>query len=235
MKWSESAWKAIELKYQSILQMPFILELSDGSLPKEKFKFYMTQDSLYLEHFGRTLSLIGTKLGDVQDALSYIRFAEAAIVVENALHEFYFKDFGVTDRGTAEPSCHHYIHYLRSTAAFDPVEVAMAATLPCFWIYKKVGDHIYNHPQSVNNPYQQWIEMYGSEEFAESVKNAIRMCDEAAENTTLAIRKRMKEAFITAAYMEYDFWVAAYDMRVWDKTVAVILSSIGFTLLFNQY
>ncbi len=55
MKWSESTWKEIQECYQSILNMPFIKELSEGSLPKDKFRFYMAQDSLYLEHFGRTL------------------------------------------------------------------------------------------------------------------------------------------------------------------------------------
>ena len=61
MNWSENAWKTIEEKYASILKMPFITELTNGSLPKEKFRFYMAQDSLYLEHFGRTLALIGAK------------------------------------------------------------------------------------------------------------------------------------------------------------------------------
>lgn len=51
MKWSEYAWKQIEEYYQLILAMPFVKELAEGSLPKEKFQFYMAQDSLYLEHF----------------------------------------------------------------------------------------------------------------------------------------------------------------------------------------
>lgn len=99
MKWSEQTWKTVDTIYESILKMPFIEELTNGSLPKEKFQFYMTQDSLYLEHFGRTLALIGAKVYDIKDALSYIRFAENAIVVENALHESYFKDFDVRDKG----------------------------------------------------------------------------------------------------------------------------------------
>lgn len=215
MNWSEQTWQTIEPIYESILKMPFIEELTKGALPKEKFQFYMAQDSLYLEHFGRTLALIGAKVYDIQDALSYIRFAENAIVVENALHESYFKDFDVKDKGNIEPACHHYIHFLRSTAALEPVEVAMAATLPCFWIYKKVGDYIYGNQQQENNPYQRWIETYGGDEFATAVQNAIAICDKAAENATPEIRKRMTEAFITSSRMEYDFWDAAYKLNVW--------------------
>ncbi|MGY4386214.1 thiaminase/transcriptional activator TenA [Pedobacter sp. UYP24] len=215
MKWSEHTWQAGEEIYHSILKMPFIEELANGSLTKEKFQFYIAQDSIYLEHFGRTLALIGAKLHDVQDALTYIRFAENAVVVENALHESYFKDFEVSDKGLAEPACHHYIHFLRSTAAFEPVEVALAATLPCFWIYQKVGDYIYNNQQSHNNPYQKWINTYAGDEFAIAVQKAIDICDNAAKNATPEIRARMTAAFFTASRMEHHFWESAYDLKIW--------------------
>ena len=216
MKWSEQTWKSIEKIYSSILDMPFINEMADGTLPKDKFQFYMAQDSLYLEHFGRALALIGVKAHNIGEALTYMRFAENAIVVENALHESYFLDFGVADKGIIQPACHHYVHFLRSTAALEPVEVAMAATLPCFWIYKNVGEYIHANHQSDGNPYQKWIQTYGGEEFAIAVKKAIDLCDQAAENTTDRIRQKMTEAFITASRMEYEFWDSAYQLKKWN-------------------
>ncbi|MDH6252712.1 thiaminase/transcriptional activator TenA [Chryseobacterium sp. H1D6B] len=215
MKWSEQTWQEIEGRYQSITAMPFITELSNGSLPQEKFRFYMTQDSLYLEHFGRTLSLIAAKIQDIQDVLAFMRFAENTIVVENALHELYFKDFGVTDKGILEPACHHYIHFLRSTASFDPVEVAVAAVLPCFWIYKEVGEYIYNNQKSTSNPYQKWIDTYGGDEFSIAVQQAIDISDKIAERATPEIRKRMTEAFVMSSRMEFHFWEAAYELKTW--------------------
>ncbi len=217
MNWSESAWKSIEGTYQSILQMPFIEELADGTLPEEKFRFYMGQDSLYLEHFGRALALIAARAHDVRDTLNYLKYAETAIIVENALHESYFRDFGLTDKGTMQPACHHYVHFLKSTAALDAVEIAMAALLPCFWIYKKVGDHIRRRHQSGNNPYQKWIDTYGGEDFAHAVEQAVSICDRVASETTPAIRERMTEAFITSSRMEYSFWEAAYHLKIWKQ------------------
>ncbi|WP_407494777.1 thiaminase II [Elizabethkingia anophelis] len=215
MKWSEYAWKQIEEYYQLILAMPFVKELAEGSLSKEKFQFYMAQDSLYLEHFGRALALIGARAYNIQDVLSFTRFAENAIVVENALHESYFKDFDVTEKGKMQPVCHHYVHFLKSTAALDAVEIAMAAVLPCFWIYQKVGDYIYDNKKTGNNPYKKWIDTYSGEEFALAVQQAIEICDRAAEATTPEIRAKMTEAFITATQMEYYFWQAAYDLKSW--------------------
>lgn len=215
MTWSELTWNQCEDRYQSILKMPFVVELANGTLPKEKFQFYMAQDSLYLEHFGRALALIAARANNISQTLKYLKYAETAIVVENILHESYFKDFGLTEKEEIQPACHHYIHFLKSTAALDSVEIAMAAVLPCFWIYKKVGDHIYNHLQSENNPYQRWIDTYSGEEFADAVEQAINLCDEVASETTPAVREKMTEAFITSSRMEYHFWEAAYDLKKW--------------------
>lgn len=195
--------------------MPFVTELANGTLSKERFKFYMSQDSLYLEHFGRALALIAARANDIIHTLKYLKYAETAIVVENILHESYFQDFVLMGKGEIQPACHHYIHFLKSTAALESVEVAMAAVLPCFWIYNRVGDHIYNDLRSENNPYQRWIDTYGGEEFGDAVEKAIKLCDEVASETTPAVRQKMTEAFITSSRMEYHFWEAAYDLKKW--------------------
>ncbi|WP_225036012.1 thiaminase II [Winogradskyella sp. SM1960] len=217
MKWSENTWQSIDEIFKSIIDMPFVNELADGSLPLDKFQFYMLQDSYYLEHFGRALAIISSKANTVEDTLAYLRFAENALVVEKALHESYFETFGLEDKGIIQPACHHYTHFLKSTAALEPVEVAMAATLPCFWIYKKVGDYIITNYKSENNPFKEWIATYGGDDFAKAVKNAITICDKAAANTTPSIRQSMTEAFITASRMEYQFWDAAYNIKTWDQ------------------
>lgn len=213
--WSAEAWQQIIPVYDDITAMPFITELSDGSLPVEKFRFYMAQDSGYLEHFGKALSLIAARAADTQDILAFIRFAEGAIVVEQALHQFYFTEFGVPERGPIEPACHHYIHYLKSTAALEQVEIAMAAVLPCFWIYKEVGDHICSLNPAPDNPYRKWIDTYAGEAFGLLVQQAIAICDAAAERCTPAQRQAMTQAFITASRLEWAFWDGAYGLRRW--------------------
>jgi thiaminase/transcriptional activator TenA len=215
MKWSEQAWLSIEPIYESILQMPFIQELTDGTLPLEKFQYYLMQDSIYLEHFGRALAIVGARAHSIPDMLAFFRFAETTIIVENALHESYFKDFGIETRDSIQPACHHYTHFLKSTVALEAVEIGMAAILPCFWIYKAVGDYIYQHRKGSNNPYQKWIDTYASEEFGTAVKTAISICDANAAQTTLMIQEKMTEAFIASARLEFDFWEAAYTNRRW--------------------
>ncbi len=215
MKWSTKAWEHIQPIYDTIIAMPFIEELMEGTLALERFQFYIAQDSHYLEHFGKSLSLIAARMPDVNDSLAFIRFAEGAIVVENALHESYFRDFAVTHKGVMEPTCHHYVHYLKSCAALEQVEVAVAAVLPCFWIYQEVGQFIYKNQRPANNPYQKWIDTYAGDEFNAIVQRAIAICDDLAANCTPAQQDAMTRAFVASSHLEFQFWDSAYRLNKW--------------------
>lgn len=94
MTWTEHAWQAIAPIYKRIIEMPFLAELSNGTLAQERFQFYVMQDSGYLEHFGKALALLGARAAATEDALAFMRFAENALVVESLLHESYLKTLG---------------------------------------------------------------------------------------------------------------------------------------------
>ncbi len=215
MKWSLNAWKQSEAIYEQIINMPFNKELMKGTLSLDRFKFYMAQDAIYLGHFSKALALIGARSLNLQHTLDFTRFAENAVVVERVLHEGYFKKFGVDTEAIISPTCQNYTQFLLTKAALDQVEVAMAAVLPCFWIYKKVGDHIFQHKQNNNNPYQEWINTYAGEEFGTAVQKAIDICDEVAVTCTPHQQERMIEAFIMASKLEWMFWDSAWRLEQW--------------------
>lgn len=215
MNWSNTAWNEAENIYADIIDMPFVKALSDGSLPYEQFKFYIAQDAKYLEYFGRTLSLIAARAHEINHVLDFIQFAEGAIVVENELHNGYFKELAIDKKIAISPTCHHYVHFMQSTAALAAVETAMAAVLPCFWIYQKVGEHILASQKIVDNPYQNWINTYGGEAFNLVVKKAIKICDDAALACTAAQQQKMTEAFIVACRLEWAFWDSAWKLEKW--------------------
>lgn len=216
MKWTDHAWQKIEKDFENILNMPFIQKLKNGTLPLDVFQFYMAQDAKYLENYGRVLAYIGAKSQTNQQALDFFDFGKGALIVEKALHESYFEDFGLTVQNDIimQPACHHYVHFLKSAVAFEPVEVAIAAVLPCFWIYKRVGDYIFEN-YSKENPYEKWIHTYSGDEFASSVSKAIDYTNQIAEHTTKAIREKMFTAFIDSTRLEYYFWEGAYLLKTW--------------------
>jgi len=215
MKWSESVWQEIQPVYKEILAHPFIKYLMDGTLSKDKFIFYIRQDALYLAEYSRVLAGIAARLGDRDHMNSFLHFASDSIAVENALHESFLAGIDTTQPFEMSPACMLYTSFLHKQQACASTEVALAAVLPCFWIYKEVGDYILENQKQVENPYQGWINTYGGEKFAASVEIAIDICDELAENLTQKTQAAMSEAFLLCSKMEWMFWDSAYRLEEW--------------------
>ena len=95
MSFSKTAWTAIMPIYKSIIEHPFNQKLAEGTLAKEKFQFYMKQDSLYLVDFARALALAASNAQNTDDLVLLLDFSKGAIVAERSLHEFYFDFYGI--------------------------------------------------------------------------------------------------------------------------------------------
>ncbi len=214
MKFTESLWQEIIPIYDAILAHDFIRQLIDGSLQKEIFKFYLQQDALYLQDFSKALAITGAKSTESQHHLQLLEFARGAIVTERALHESYFEEYGVRESTTRSPACFSYTNFLLLTAYQQSFEISTAALLPCFWIYREVGNHIYQQ-SGKENPYDRWIQTYSGEEFGEAVEHAIDITEEVARTVTRHQQKSMKEHFILSSRLEWMFWDSAYQLQQW--------------------
>ncbi|MBK5721168.1 thiaminase II [Dysgonomonas sp. Marseille-P4677] len=213
MKWSEEAWNAAKPIYEKILQQPFINGLIDGSLEYDKFIFYIQQDALYLADYGKVLTAIASKLNDPEHISAFLHFAGESMLVEKALHATFLK--GQSKDNNMSPACLLYTSFLLKQLANAPVEVIVAAVLPCFWIYKEVGDYILAHQIKGENPYQTWIDAYGGDDFEKSVNMAISICDQLADKCTEEQRQAMTDAYVMCSKMEWLFWDSAFRLEKW--------------------
>ncbi len=211
MKWSEELWREVEGIYRDILRLPFVEELTRGTLCRERFQFYIRQDAYYLDNYSKVLAHIASRLTSKDWMADFLEFASCGIEVEKAMHASYADLSARPIEPT--PTCLLYCSY-ESAKALEPVEVEAAAILPCFWIYMLVGQEIHRN-SSAGNSYSKWIETYADETFARSTARAIEICDELAAATSPEIRRRMTEAFVAATKMEWMFWDSAYNMEKW--------------------
>lgn len=216
MKWSDEAWVSIKPIYEKIKELAFIQELMNGTLDRKKFIFYIQQDALYLADYGKVLTAIASKLTNQKHIEAFIHFAGESVEVEKILHESFVNELDKKQNVKASPSCLLYTSFLMKQIANAPIEVALAAVLPCFWIYKEVGDYILANQTKGENPYQSWINTYGGEDFAKSVEVAIAICNEVAETCTEGHRKAMTEAFVMCSKFEWMFWDSAYKEEKWQ-------------------
>jgi thiaminase/transcriptional activator TenA len=199
---------------QAIKNHPFITELINGTLPMDVFEFYIHQDSLYLENYKKVLAAVGLKCTYVEDTQFFLKSATGIIEVENQLHQLFLKDIKITNE--CSPSCELYVSYLSKMTTSYSLEEGLAAILPCFTIYKEVGDYILaNQNKNLKNPFQNWIDTYGGEDYANSVDQAISIANKYASKTTEEMIVRMNLAFEKSSKLEYIFWDSAYKKEQW--------------------
>lgn len=215
MKWSDKAWLAIQPIYEKTIQLPFVQELMKGILAGDKFLYYIQQDSLYLASYGRLLTGIATKLSNPKHIQCFITFADENMGQEKELHDYYIKDVTLMNDAVPSPTCLLYTSHLLKQLAVAPLHVMIAAVMPCFVIYKEVGEYIYIHQKGENNPYKSWIETYAGKEHIESARKAVEICNEIAESCTETQQMEMLEVYVTSARIEHLFWVAAYNKEEW--------------------
>lgn len=215
---SADAWQRNAALYEAIRTLPFNTELADGTLGEDRFRHYIVQDAHYLIGFGRALAIAAAKAGQPDEIVQLAEAAREAVVVERALHESFFAQFGIGPKDFADtplsPVCHHYNSFLIATAHAEPFAVALAALLPCFWVYGEVGKDIHARAASPNS-YQAWIDTYASEEFDEAVRRMIATTDRAAEAAAPATLEAMHRAFTDAMRLEWMFWDSAYRLADW--------------------
>lgn len=209
--WSREAWKASEPIFEAIKKLPFITELADGTLPAETFRRYIEQDNLYITQYSRVLAHIASRLDDIDEMDTFLKFAGDGVATEKALHSMYVTG-GTTEMS---PACLFYTSLLKSQA-LEPVEVEAAAVLPCFWIYLATGKYILSTARMEGNPYAEWIKAYSNEEFDKATDLAIAICDRLAASSTPEMRARMTDIYVKCSRLEWLFWQTAYEPRPWE-------------------
>lgn len=224
MKLSTKAWELSSSIIQEILTHPFNQDLKNGLLAQDKFAYYIEQDSLYLKDFARCHAIIASKI-PLQYVRSFLMFSDYTFIAEQeVVHQFFKHTFGFKETGLVSPATLSYTSYLLRICAMEPVEVAVAAVLPCFWVYREVGLFIAKQSNS-SNPYARWIETYASADFSKSVDEAISIFDDLSEKTTEDIRQKMLDAFYKSTCLEWHFWNDSYNKAVFDGIKSSCIST----------
>lgn len=206
---SEVAWDSVAAEFEAITSHPFVVALTDGSLETAVFARYLHDDAHYLTAYARVLALTGSRMPTPDGIALLASSAASAITAERSLHAGFLRPLGIDpEAGDPTPTCQAYTGFLTQQAAAAPVEVALAAVLPCFRVYAEVGSAIVRSVQLDGHPYATWIEAYGDPEFAQSVRAVEALCDDAALGS--AHRDAMLSAYGAATRYEWAFWDAAW-------------------------
>lgn len=207
---SSRAWKEAQPIFTRICAHSFLQEMAAGTLSRESFRIYLEQDCIYMTNYGREFLQLAHMLPQSRMQQLFVQFAQEGVAAEEAMHQMLMTEFGGGDaiplKGTID-----YMNHTRQYFAPEDLPMAMAAMLPCMWVYNEVGKYILSIEQNgEQNPYHEWISCYASELMDEGVANALCLVNELAVRETPEHREQMLNAFLVSTEMEYVFWDQAY-------------------------
>ncbi len=202
------------------LEHPFVTGLGDGSLPVERFRFYLAQDYLFLLAYCQVFALAVARAPDEATMSHFTRLLDATLHTEMDLHREYAARFGLTAEAmeTTEPAptCYAYTRHLLYTAATGTLADIATAILPCMWGYFEIGTALRARGLPEAQPlYHAWIEMYASEDFGELAEECRTLLDELVDGYPERELQRLEPLFLASSRYEYAFWEMAWAQERW--------------------
>lgn len=209
--WCQEMWRASRKIYECILQQDFIKELASGSLDMGRFARYIGQDEQYLKGYYRYMMAVAEMMDQPEQKEMFSAIAQDGMEGEKAMHEFLIEKYGINASVAPSSVTEGYLNTIREGVESGNPCVALAVMLPCMWIYNRVGLHILNIADLDGNPFKEWIQEYGNEEFTRATNSVLEMIDAWAENADEQSRKLMGEYYLRAALYEFAFWDYGYN------------------------
>lgn len=201
---------------------PFLGEMARGTLPLDRFRFFIEQDLLFLPAFARCMAMGAAKSRCEEELEFFSRQLDGIVRLEIPSNRRLLDrvtGLGAEDRGGSlamAPANLAYTSFLLATAAEGgPVEIT-AAILPCSWSYVEIArglkGEIAEHPV-----YSEWVGFYLQEEEADLVLNMRQSFDTMVRKAALNEngRRRLAEIFTMSSRLEGMFWEMAYTMNQW--------------------
>lgn len=221
MEFCEKARKETDFYWEASFHHPFVQGIADGSLPLEKFTFYMMQDAYYLKHYTKVLALAAAKATNNEDIRYFLETARFIHEAELELHRTTFKELGVTieeiENFEVAPAAYNYVSHMYQVIHNGDVAEAFAAILPCPWLYQEIGQKIKHSTPNVPL-YVQWIALYSSDEMKATIEKQKEMMNRfAAERPE---KENVLHAhFMKSCYYEWQFWEMPWTMQNWKQGV----------------
>ena len=211
---SQQLMNEAEPIWRKIFAHPFLQEIKDGTLPLEKFQYYLGQDYHYLEGFGRAVAMTLAKApnSSILEELSH----RVMTPIERPLHHQLVAEAGMSmddvQDAQRSPTNTAYVNHMLTTAAHHGLGATAASLLPCPWTYHLLRDELgaSEHPL-----YSQWTAFYVAGLLQNSVDAWRSFVDREAQSAGPRELEAMREAFLTSSRYEYMFWEMAYNMEQW--------------------
>lgn len=222
MRFTQNLIKAAKPIWESMYQHPFIQGIGNGTLPIEKYKYYLCQDYPYLIEYARVLAMGSIKAPNLDTMTRFAWLLDGTLNFEMELHRKNAQSLGISKTELQctqpAPTALAYISYLQKTAYEGSFLQICVMLLPCMVSYCDFGKRLYkigNLAALEHKQYGEWIRTYNSDEAAEFGIWLSNLADSLAEGLPERELKVLEEHFIKASNYDYMFLDMAWNEEKW--------------------
>lgn len=200
--------------WQAYTQHEFVRRLGDGSLPRDAFLNYLTQDYIFLVHFARAWALGVVKAGDLEEMRAAAATVDALVNQELRLHVETCAAAGIAEEAllAAEEEVENlaYTRFVLDTGVSGDFLDLLAALTPCVLGYGEIGAWLGN--AATAKAYAKWIDSYAAADFQALCRSVGALIDRAAAARLGATPEAsprwaaLCRTFRTATRLEVGFW-----------------------------
>ncbi len=195
---SDELRAGVESIWETVVTHPFVTEIADGSLDRERFYVYVDQDYLFLRDWATLLSLATARAPDFDAAREIVGFLHLGLGGEEGLFQEAFRERGISQKAVAGlqylPTTQNYSGYLRTLAYEGTFTEVVATLLAVEWPYltwAQPAEEIGRKPSG--RYYQTWIDIHTSPGMSRFMSWLRSLVDESAP--TAVQQDRLQEIF----------------------------------------
>lgn len=206
---------------QRIVAHPFVRGLGDGTLPVERFQYYMRQDYVFLIQYCRVLALAAARAEEPAVAARFADLLSLTLNTEMDLHRRHALKAGIAPEVLEDtrpaPTTLAYTNHLRLAGETGDLPTILAAILPCAHGYWEIATALRSRAGWDRHPlYADWIRMYTSEEYEAFAHWVAGLLDRIAPNMPGPWEAALRDVYLQSERYEYLFWEMSDRMEGWE-------------------
>lgn len=198
---------------------PFVTGIADGTLPREKFAWYLLQDYIYLLEYTKVFAVGIAKAEDLETMQAFSESVYEILHGEMETHRAYMLEMGVTEKQAAAlPASlanRSYTAYMLKTAWEGGAAEVAASILSCAVSYELIGGKILErNPDAASHPlFGRWVRSYTSPEYAAENRRLEQLTDRLAAGYDEKKMRKLEDIFLTCSRYEGAFWDMGWNME----------------------
>lgn len=203
--------------WESYVNHEFVKQVANGTLPRNKFRFFIEQDYSYLIDYARVHCVAGSKapaLEDIEKELVIVGSVrnEMGQHEKRLIEEFGVKDMDYFRNIKRGPALNNYSRYFNDVARRGNWQELVASLSPCLMGY---GHALLNHEKHISvkegDVYYEWCHTYLSTWYQDAMSKGKELLNQIASVYPREDIDTLITIYADVCELETKFWDAALN------------------------